>query len=124
MMEHLERRDLLAPLAVGMIPGDPAATAFVAPDFRVNALDMLGTRDNQTHYPDWADITNVYDYNRDQRVNVTDMLIARDHQTNFLTALQRITVPVEKVVEDIARWIWQVETEEDRALQERLGWCT
>ncbi|KKL81390.1 hypothetical protein LCGC14_1995200, partial [marine sediment metagenome] len=60
------------------------------------------------------------DYNRDQRVNVTDMLIARDNQTHFLDALKLITVPVE-VVEDISRWIWQVETESDRALEERLG---
>ena len=118
LIEYLERRDLLAPLAVGMIPGDP----FVAPDFRVNAIDMLGVRDNQIHYPDWADITNVYDVNRDQRVNATDMLLARDNQTHFLNALRRITVPVEEVVEKIARILWEMETESDRALEERLGW--
>ncbi len=112
-LEHLERRELLAPLAVGMIPGDPATTVFVAPDFRVNALDMLGTRDNQTRYPDLADITDVYDYNRDRRVNVTDMLIARDNQTHFLNALQRITVPVEEIVQDIARMIWEMDSEAD-----------
>jgi hypothetical protein len=121
-MEHLEQRNLLAPLAVGMIPGDPAV-AVVAPieDFKVNAIDMLGARDNQTPFPEVAGITNVYDVNRDQRVNVTDMLLIRDNQTHFLDALQRITVP-EEVVEKIARWMWQVDTESDRALQERLGW--
>ncbi len=121
-MECLERRDLLAPLAVGMIPRDPAAAVVAPGDAKVNALDMLGTRDNQTHYPDLADITNVYDYNRDQRVNVTDMLIARDNQTHFLDALKLITVPVEEIVQDIGWLIWQVETESDRALEERLGW--
>ncbi len=120
-MEHLEQREMLAPLAVGMVPSDPAESAFVAPDAKVNAIDMLGARDNQTHFPDVAEITNRYDFDRDQRVNVTDMLLARNNQTHFLSALDLITPPVE-VVQDIGWLIWHMDTESDRALKERLGW--
>ena len=111
IIEYLERRELLA---VGMVPGDPVESLFVAPDvFKVNAFDMLGIRDNQTHFPDVADITNLYDVDRDQKVNVTDMLLARDNQTHFLNALRRITVPLEVVQDVLGQWLWQIDSDAD-----------
>ncbi len=62
-------------------------------DAKVNALDMLGARDNQRNFLDPAPIDFRFDFNRDARVDVTDMLIARNNQTHFLNALKLITVP-------------------------------
>jgi len=64
-------------------------------DAKVNAIDLLLTRDNPHNLVNRAPLACKYDYNRDARVNATDMLIARTNQTHFLNALELITVPEE-----------------------------
>lgn len=113
IMEHLEQRELLAPLAVGMVPSDPATSVIIPDTFKVNFIDVLGIRDNQTSFLDLADVTNIYDVDRDQKVNATDMLLARDNQTHFLNALRQITVPLEVVQDVLGQWIWQTDSEAD-----------
>ncbi len=61
-------------------------------DAKVNALDMLGARDNPRTFLDPAPIDFRFDYNRDARVDATDMLIARNNPTHFLNALRLIEV--------------------------------
>lgn len=70
-----------------------AETGNSTSDAKVNAIDMLGARDNPRDFLDPAPIDFPYDYDRDARVNAVDMLIARDNQTHFLDALKLITVP-------------------------------
>ena len=57
---------------------------------RVDAVDVLDTRNNP--HPFWypADIATEYDFNRDRRVNAIDTLIARNNQTWALTELELI----------------------------------
>jgi len=64
-------------------------------DARVNAADVLATRNNPRGFLNAAPINFRYDFNRDRRVNATDMLLARSNQTHFLNALKLITVPGE-----------------------------
>ena len=63
---------------------------------KINAFDMLGTRNNQRTFIDPAPLDFPFDYNRDRRVNAFDMLIARNNRTHFLNALKLITVPASK----------------------------
>jgi len=71
------------------------------PYARVNAIDILLARNNPHNIADPAQITTLYDFNRDARVNATDMLIARSSQTHYLEALKLITpqvaLPVSKM---------------------------
>jgi len=60
---------------------------------KVNASDVLLTRNNPHNLLNPAPIEFKFDFNRDKRVNATDMLIARESQTHFLNALQLISVP-------------------------------
>ncbi len=81
-------------------------------DAKVNAFDMLATRDNQRTFLDPAPIDFAYDFDRNARVNATDMLIARNNTTHFLTALKLIAVPA-KHAHDAAlqqmAWIHQLQ---------------
>ncbi|MCY2984876.1 MAG: hypothetical protein NTY15_14735 [Planctomycetota bacterium] len=47
---------------------------------RVNAADTGAVRNNQSTLPNSADVTNIYDINRDGRVNATDTGIVRTNQ--------------------------------------------
>ena len=47
---------------------------------RVNATDTGAVRNNQSTLPNSADVTNIYDLNRDGRVNATDTGIVRTNQ--------------------------------------------
>jgi len=67
-----------------------------AGDARVNATDVLLTRNNPRNLLNPAPADFRYDFNRDKRVNAADMLIARNNQTHMLDALPLITVPVGK----------------------------
>ncbi|MBN2474704.1 MAG: hypothetical protein JXB62_08850, partial [Pirellulales bacterium] len=67
-----------------------------ATDAKVNATDMLLTRNNPRTFLSPAAIDFPYDCNRDARVDATDMLLARNNQTHFLNALKLITVPGSK----------------------------
>jgi len=67
--------------------GDSAA------DAKVNATDVLLTRNNPRTFLTPAPIDFHFDFNRDSRVNATDMLITRNHQTHSLNALKLITAP-------------------------------
>ena len=62
-------------------------------DAKINAFDMLRTRDNQRNFLYPAPIAFLFDFNRDAQVDATDMLIARNNRTHFLNALRLITVP-------------------------------
>jgi len=64
-------------------------------DAKVNAADILLTRNNGRNLLNPAPIDFRYDFNRDCRVNATDMLIARDNQTHLLNALRLINAPDE-----------------------------
>jgi len=64
-------------------------------DAKVNAADILLTRNNPRNLLNPAPIEFRYDFNRDRRVNATDLLIARENQTHFLDALRLITVPTD-----------------------------
>ena len=59
-------------------------------DARVDAIDLLLTRQNPQPFFDPAAIDNVYDFNRDRRVNAIDALIARNNQTWSGTELELI----------------------------------
>ncbi len=50
-------------------------------DGKVDAFDVLDTRNNPRPFFDPAGIDTVHDFNRDKRVNAVDTLIARNHQT-------------------------------------------
>jgi len=75
-----------APGESGNFPGDA----------KVNAADVLLTRNNPRSLLNDAPIDFACDYNRDARVNATDMLIARENQTHLFNALNLITVPEAK----------------------------
>jgi len=62
-------------------------------DARVNAADVLLTRNNPHGFLNPAPIDFHCDFNRDGRVNATDMLIARSNQTHLLSALKLIHAP-------------------------------
>ena len=62
-------------------------------DATVNATDQTGARDNFTTFLNPANLTNLYDFNRDKRVNATDQAIARDNFTSFISVLRLITPP-------------------------------
>ncbi|MBN2473466.1 MAG: lamin tail domain-containing protein [Pirellulales bacterium] len=62
-------------------------------DAKVNASDMLLSRNNPRTFLNPAPIDFPCDFNRDARVNATDMLIARNNPTHFLNALRLIAVP-------------------------------
>jgi len=64
-----------------------------AGDARVNAVDVLLTRNNPRTFLDPAPIDFPYDHNRDGRANATDLLLARENQTHWLSALKLIAVP-------------------------------
>jgi len=65
-------------------------------DARVNAADVLLTRNNPRTFLTPAPIDFPCDFNRDGRVNATDLLIARINQTHLLDALKLIAVPGEE----------------------------
>ena len=56
----------------------------------VNVSDVLATRNHPRGPMSLADITDVYDFNRDRIVTATDAILARDNITTPLTALRRI----------------------------------
>ena len=60
-------------------------------DARVNAIDMLMTRNNPRTFRDPAPIDFPYDYDRNTVVNAVDMQIVRNFQTAFLDALMLIS---------------------------------
>lgn len=60
---------------------------------KVNAIDMLGARNNPRNFKTAVPIDFAYDYDRDARVGVVDMLIARNNTTHIFNALKPITVP-------------------------------
>jgi len=60
---------------------------------KVNAADVLLTRNNPRGSLNPAPIDFRYDFNRDRRVNATDMLLARENQTHLFNALRLISVP-------------------------------
>jgi len=74
----------------GNAPGESGNSAA---DAKVNATDLLATRNNPRGSLNSAPIDFRYDFNRDKRVNATDMLIARSNQTHLLDALELIAVP-------------------------------
>ena len=57
----------------------------------VDLLDRILVRDNQTNFLNPADITNPYDFNRDESVDLLDRIFVRDNQSNFLTELVLIS---------------------------------
>ena len=77
------------------VKADPATTGLVADDVfyygnligeatgdgKVDAVDVLDTRNNPRPFFAAAEIDTVHDFNRDKRVNAIDTLIARNHQT-------------------------------------------
>ncbi len=56
-------------------------------DGKVDAFDVLDTRNNPHPFFDPATLDTAHDFNRDQRVNAIDTLIARSNQTWSLTEL-------------------------------------
>ncbi|MBN2474267.1 MAG: CotH kinase family protein [Pirellulales bacterium] len=80
----------------GSAPGEAGNSTS---DAKVNASDMLLSRNNPRNFLNPAPIDFPYDFNHDARVNATDMLIARNNQTHFLNALKLITVPGGKAAE-------------------------
>ena len=62
-------------------------------DAKVDAIDMLGARDNQRNFLNPAPLNFNFDFDRNARVGATDMLIARNNTTHFLNALKLIAVP-------------------------------
>jgi hypothetical protein len=62
-------------------------------DAKVTAQDVSATRANQTTPPGTADITNRYDFDRDQDVDSVDVSTARDNQTTYLTMLNLVSIP-------------------------------
>jgi len=67
-------------------------------DAKVNAIDMLGVRNNPHDQYEPALIDDFFDFDRDAKVNLTDMLIARTNTTHHLNTLNLITVPGLKTV--------------------------
>ncbi len=59
----------------------PGETGNSATDARVDAADVLATRQNPRPFFNPAQIDTPYDFNRDRRVNAIDTLIARNNQT-------------------------------------------
>jgi hypothetical protein len=62
--------------------GDSAAHA------RVDATDVLLTRNDPHPFFDPADVNCRYDFDRDGRVDANDILIARNNQTTYFTELK------------------------------------
>ena len=56
----------------------------------VNAVDVIGIRDNPGGELALPDVTNTYDLNRDGLVNSVDLVIARNNATSPLAALRLI----------------------------------
>jgi len=61
-------------------------------DFRVNATDEIGARNNPHGTINPAPLDDAYDYNRDKRVNATDQIISRNNATGTLTKLKTLVV--------------------------------
>jgi len=91
----------------------PGETGNSTTEAKVNAVDMLGTRDNPRNALNPAPIDFRYDHNRDAIVDIDDVNIARDNPTNFRTALKLIELPNEPptAVDDPS-----IETDEDIAV--------
>ncbi|OHB72714.1 MAG: hypothetical protein A2V70_02015 [Planctomycetes bacterium RBG_13_63_9] len=70
--------------AIGETGDEPTTSA------RVNATDILLTRNNPHPFFDPADIYCVYDFNRDERVDAYDILIVRNNQTTYVDELNLI----------------------------------
>ena len=73
-----------------------------AGDARVDAVDVLMTRQNPQPFFDPATIDNVYDFNRDRRVDAIDTLIARNNQTWSGTELELIDLAAKAAVVESA----------------------
>ena len=73
-----------------------------ATDARVNAVDVLLTRDNPCTLSNPAYVDLRYDHNRDGRVNSTDLLIARNNRTHFLNALSLWTPMPAVMITEVA----------------------
>ncbi len=89
-------------------------------DAKVNARDMLGTRNNQRNFLDPAPIDFHFDFDRNARVNAVDMLIARNNTTHFLNALKLITVPGKAAEQDAA--LRQAAEPESTRSSAKLDW--
>jgi hypothetical protein len=59
---------------------------------RVDANDILQTRNNPHPFFNPADIYCPYDFNRDQRVDAYDLLIVRNNQTTYFNQLNLISI--------------------------------
>ncbi len=66
-------------------------------DAKVDALDILDTRNNPRPFFDPPTIDTVHDFNRDKRVNAIDTLIARNNQTWSGTELELIDLAAQAV---------------------------
>ena len=77
----------------GNAPGETGDSLI---DAKVDAIDVLATRQNPRPFFDPPTIDNVYDFNRDRRVDAIDTLIARNNQTWSGTELELLDLTAAK----------------------------
>jgi hypothetical protein len=73
-------------------------------DARVDANDILQTRNNPHPFFDPAPINGNHDFDRDERVDAIDTLIVRNHQTTFFNELKLIDLSGGKTVGGDELW--------------------
>jgi hypothetical protein len=79
------------------------ATGDSTADGRVDANDVVLTRNNPHPFFDPAQITCNYDFDRDQRVDATDILLVRNNQTTFFNELNLIDLSGGKTASEIEK---------------------
>ena len=62
-------------------------------DARVSIIDENAARQNHKTIPNFAEMDDPYDFNRDRRVSVIDENISRNNFTTVATALRLIALP-------------------------------